>query len=142
MKHLRMTEEQLRAITSRIKRSSTVTTHKDGIAMPGVDIDAVHRKFRNEPTSSEGIMFASKREARRYEELRLLETAGEIAGLKRQVSFDIRINGLRVCRYVADFVYDYKDTSIVEDAKGYRTEVYKIKKKLMKAVHGVEIAET
>lgn len=91
--------------------------------------------------SSDGKVFASKREANRYEELLLLQKAGEISDLKCQVPFEMVINGIKVCKYIADFTYQYKGQYMVEDAKGYRTDVYKLKKKLMWAVHKIKIWE-
>jgi dsDNA-binding SOS-regulon protein len=56
-------------------------------------------------TEVDGISFASKKEARRYSELKLLERAGEIADLQLQPRFPLTVNGVRVCTYVADFQY-------------------------------------
>ena len=99
-------------------------------------------KYGNKRTNG----FASKKEAKRYQELLLMEKAGEISHLRTQVPYDIDINGIHVCRYIADFVYHDEamigDRRIVEDAKGMRTDVYKLKKKLMLAVHGITIKET
>lgn len=108
-----------------------------------------------------GEVFDSKKEARRWQELRLLEKAGEISNLRRQVKYilipsqkeatvEIRNNGTpkrtervveRECTYVADFVYEEDGKTIVEDTKGMKTEVYRIKKKLMLYVHGIKIRE-
>ena len=109
----------------------------------------------------DGITFDSRKEARRYSQLKLMERAGAISDLQLQVKFilipaqrepstfgkrgGIKLGKLieRECSYIADFVY--LDTStgktIVEDAKGMKTEVYKIKKKLMLYVYGVQIKE-
>jgi hypothetical protein len=80
----------------------------------------------------------------RWQELQLLERAEKITGLRRQVSFDLTVNGVLICRYVADFVYwEGKPMRVVvEDAKGYATEVYRLKRKLMLACHKIEILET
>lgn len=96
-------------------------------------------KYANERTRG----FASKKEARRYVELSLQEKAKHIEDLRCQVPYDIIINGIKVCRYVADFTYIIPETRerIVEDAKGYRTPIYRLKAKLMRAVHGVAIKE-
>lgn len=100
-------------------------------------------KYKAVRTVVDGIAFASKKEARRYSELRLLERAGEIRSLQLQPSFPIVINGVKVCNYVADFGYvDHKGNPVVEDVKGVRTPVYRLKKRLVKAVHGVDIHET
>ncbi len=95
-------------------------------------------KFRNVPTAG----FHSKKEARRFEELKLLEKAGEIDNLQTQVKFDLSINGTRIATYTADFVYLENGKQIVEDVKGYPNDRWPMKKKLMKAIHGIEIRET
>lgn len=92
----------------------------------------------------DGVGFDSMREARRYRELKLLERAGEIAELRLQVPFELipKQGGERPVIYVADFVYTDKDgRTVVEDAKGYRTREYIIKRKLMLWRHGIEITE-
>ena len=83
----------------------------------------------------------SKREARAYQGLLMRQAAGEIAGLRRQVSYDLCVNGVFIGRYVADFVYETPRGEVVADAKGVRTPVYVIKRKLMRAIHGIEIQE-
>jgi hypothetical protein len=99
-------------------------------------------KYRNVKTTVDGITFASKREANRYAELKLMEAAGEIELLGTQVRFEIVVNGEKIGAYVADFSYWDKDgNNVVEDAKGVRTPVYKLKKKLVKALYGVDIQE-
>lgn len=99
-------------------------------------------KYGNKPTEVDGIRFASKREAHRYTELKLLERAGKISALRLQPAFPLDVNGVPVCHYRADFAYVENGRRVVEDSKGYRTDVYKIKRALMKAIHGVEIVET
>ena len=108
-----------------------------------------------------GIVFDSKKEAKRYMELSLLETAGTISDLKRQVKFVLipaqrepdtvgARGGIKKgkviekeCSYIADFVY--KDLTlnqtVVEDTKGFRTKDYIIKRKLMLYLHGIRIKE-
>ena len=98
-------------------------------------------KWRNVRTTVDGIQFASQREARRYAELKIELRAGEITDLKLQKRFALRVNGIHVCDYVADFVYHRKGIRVVEDAKGKATDVYRIKRALMRAIHGVEIVE-
>jgi hypothetical protein len=73
-----------------------------------------------------------------------MERAGAIRDLERQIKYDIVVNGEKICRYIADFRYkeveeDGSTKEIVEDAKGVETADFKLKKKLMKAVHGIEI---
>lgn len=96
-------------------------------------------KFAAKKTIVDGIVFPSKKEARRYGELKLLERAGKIKDIKRQVPFKIVIT----TRYVADFVYVdcFDGAEIVEDVKGYKTREYLRKKKLMAEQHGITIRE-
>ena len=95
-------------------------------------------------TTPDGQKFDSQKEYHRWCELRLLERAGKINRLQRQVRFNLipKQDGEAACTYVADFVY-YDDNwdLVVEDAKGYKTDVYKIKKKLMLYFHGIRIQE-
>lgn len=101
------------------------------------------RKFGNVPTEVDGIKFASKKEARRYSELRLLERAGEISDLKVQPRYPFTINGFHIATYVADFAYrDAHGRDVVEDVKGGRatqTDVFRLKAKLFHAIYGREV---
>lgn len=98
-------------------------------------------KYRNQPTEVDGIRFASKAEARRYANLKLLERAGEIEGLKLQPRFPLIVNNIHVCTYVADFAYLDRNTDreVVEDTKGVKTKDFVIKAKLFHALYGREI---
>lgn len=107
------------------------------------------RKYGNKPCEVGGEKYRSQREMRRHADLQLLERAGRIAGLVREVPFVLApavvIQGRKrpALRYVADFVYSTAEgAQVVEDAKGVRTEAYRVKRHLMKAVHGIEILET
>lgn len=99
-------------------------------------------KYRNVKTVVNGIEFASKKEARRYSELRLLERGGLIQDLELQVKYPLVINGIKVGSYIADFRYQEGHTVKVEDTKGMKTPVYRLKAKLMKALYGITILET
>lgn len=103
------------------------------------------RKYRNQPTVVDGIRFDSLAEARRYDDLKKLRDAGEIESLFLQKRVDLAVNGTLVCRYVADFCYWDVDqrTWVYEDVKSpvSRTPVYKLKKKLLKALSGIDITE-
>jgi hypothetical protein len=99
-------------------------------------------KYRAIPTEVEGIRFASRMEARRFQELRLMEKAGEITNLKLQTRWPLVVNGVKVCEYRPDFEYDEGGRHVVEDVKGARTSVFAIKAKLMRAVHGITVLET
>lgn len=95
-------------------------------------------KWKNQPVFVDGIWFQSKKEARRYGELKLLAKAGKIADLRRQVPFEL----VQTVVYKADFVYSENGETIVEDVKGKPTREYKAKKKLMRSQHNIEIRET
>jgi hypothetical protein len=110
-------------------------------AIPTLGKPEKSRKYRNKPTVVGDLKFASKREANRYQELQFAEKAGTITDLRCQVRYQININGERVCVYVADFVFQRGDEIVVEDAKGVRTDVYKLKAKLMRIVNGITIVE-
>lgn len=84
----------------------------------------------------------SKKEALRCDELHILEAGGAIEHLILQPPFFIGVNGVEICKYVADFAYIDNGKRIVEDVKGMRTATYRIKRKLMKAIYGIEVLET
>lgn len=99
-------------------------------------------KYGAKKTVVDGIKFDSIAEATRYGVLKVIQAAGLISDLRLQVRYDIAVNGRKVCRYVADFVYIENGKEVVEDVKGMKTPVYNLKKKLMEAVFGVVILET
>lgn len=99
-------------------------------------------KYRAIRTEVDGIVFHSKKEAARYQDLKLLERAGAIKDLRLQVPYLFELNDVRICRYFADFVYKENGREVVEDAKGKATKEYAIKKKLMRAFFAIEILET
>jgi len=100
------------------------------------------RKYRNQPVVVDGVRYDSKKEARHGARLVAMERDGLIFELRRQVRFPIKVNGVLVCTYVADFEFRDADRKrVVHDVKGYKTDVYKLKKKLMLATHGIEIIE-
>ena len=100
-------------------------------------------KYKNIITKVGNIKFHSKKEAKRYQELLLLQKAGEIKELELQYAFEFCVDGKRIFRYYADFVYQDKDDNmIVEDVKGgIKTPVYRLKKKLVEAYYGIKITE-
>jgi hypothetical protein len=98
-------------------------------------------KYHNRKTEVDGFVFDSRREANRYVELKLLERAGEIYHLELQPKFEMVVNGMKICDYYADFRYQEGEKTIVEDAKGVRTDVFRIKKKLLKAIYGIDVVE-
>lgn len=101
-------------------------------------------KYKAQPTTVDGIRFDSKKEARRYQELRLLQKAGEISNLELQPSFKlscgdrpIKFDSGRQAVYKADFAYwDHKqEKRVIEDSKGFRTPEYKLKRAIVHAMH-------
>ncbi len=109
---------------------------------------AVKNKYHSRKITVDGEVFDSHKEYKRFCELSLLERAGEVTNLQRQVKYELipsqRIDGRvveRPCTYVADFVYQQDGKTVVEDTKGFRTKDYIIKRKLMLWVHGIRIME-
>jgi hypothetical protein len=115
-------------------------------------------KYGNKKVIIDRIKFDSQKEGNRYIELKQKERLGLIFDLKLQVKYELqpsfKINGktIRAMNYIADFVYretikneegtrELKYKTIVEDTKGYRTDVYKLKKKLFMHKYGIEIEE-
>lgn len=98
-------------------------------------------KYRAKPQVIDGIRFASKFEAKRYAELQLLERAGAISELKRQVAYPLCVNGIQVCKYIADAEYIENGRIVTEDAKGCKTPTYRLKAKMFCAQYGREIRE-
>ena len=98
-------------------------------------------KYSAQRTSLDGVTFDSKAEAMRFAELDLEQKAGEISDLTLQPRYPLVVNGTHVCTYVGDFTYRRAGKVIVEDVKGVRSPVYRLKAKLVKAVYGFEIVE-
>lgn len=146
MTSIRWTPDDLAAFLKRAEKNGAVTTHRLAGASE-VHQEAAKRakkrsKYGNVKAEADGQVFASKRERGRWMDLRLEEQAGEIKNLQRQVVYPIEINGFKVCEYIADFVYERGEELVVEDSKGYRTEMFRLKSKLMRAVHGIEVVES
>lgn len=121
-----------------------------------------YQKYKNKNVTVDDIFFPSKKEARRYAELKMLQKAGAIQNLELQKPYELipaqyesyaryGKNGKRLtdgkrcveksCVYKADFVYTENGQTVVEDTKGMRTKDYIIKRKLMLYVHGIKIKE-
>jgi hypothetical protein len=108
-------------------------------------------KYRSIKTTIDGIVFASKAEAKRYSELKILETAGYITNIRLQVKYELtpklkHFNGKieRASYYIADFVYTSCTSWLetVEDVKGCKsTPIFVLKRKLMLEKHGITITE-
>ena len=122
----------------------------------------MQNKYLNKKCEINGIVFDSRKEARRYCELLLLVNGNYIKNLQRQVKYvlipaqyevverydksgkrlkDSKKLVERECSYVADFVYEEDGKTVVEDTKGMKTKDYIIKRKLMLQVHGIRVRE-
>lgn len=101
-------------------------------------------KYASRPLRCQaGVMHQSTSEARRCDELHLMQKGGLIRDLEAhpQVRFRLDVAGHHICDYLADFVYfdNERNEQVVEDVKGFQTEISKFKLKLMAAVHGVNV---
>lgn len=121
----------------------------------------IKNKYKNIPTIIDNVRFQSKKEAKRYRELKELHNERLISELELQKKFELipaqyeafQIQGKRktlerkrcvekACTYIADFAYiDNEGNQIVEDTKGFRTPDYIIKRKLMLSLHNIKIVE-
>jgi hypothetical protein len=133
---MRLTEEQYRDLMAR-----------RGLAAKSLGTPAVKAKPKygnRKVTDGEGNVHDSTKEFNHWEQLRLRERAGEIRSLRRQVPFALVVGGVLVCTYIADFVYEDGAATVVEDCKSPPTRklaAYSIKRKLMQAIHGIQIRE-
>jgi len=102
-------------------------------------------KYHNRKTTYQGVRFDSQKEAKRYQELQWMQQAGLIQDLELQPRYDLIVNGHKLGFYRGDFRYKdvATDSVILEDVKSPATgtAVYRLKKKLVKALYGVEIIE-
>lgn len=104
-------------------------------------------KYKSVRTEVDGRMFDSKREADVYSSLKALERAGTIRALECQVRFPLHATDpqgkpAKVCTYVADFVcQDREGRTCVYDAKGYKTAMYRVKKRWFELQYGLRIIE-
>lgn len=96
-------------------------------------------KYRNKPTVVDGVRFHSKKEAKRWQELRLRQSAGQISGLERQVPIRLVVERKLICTLRIDFRYFEGERTICEDSKGFQTRDSKIKMALAAALFpGIE----
>lgn len=150
------------------KRMTTTDRRAWTAKAEGRPARATVSKYRAVRTEVDGITFASKKEAARYGELKLLEKAGSIRALELQPVFALRVAATRthewkngplagksvtfnvdkkVGVYLADFQYEELTETggrwdrVVEDVKGVRTPVYRLKKKMVEAIYGITIRE-
>lgn len=100
-------------------------------------------KYGAKRVTLDGIKFSSKREAQRYGQLKLLQRAGKILDLECHPKYKLVVNNKLICSYSADFRYMKDGKIVVEDVKSKATATYsfQIKKKLMAALHGIEVIE-
>ena len=119
----------------------------------------MQNKYHSRKISHDGMTFDSLKEYRRYCELVLLEKAGQVTELQRQVKFVLIpaqrepdsigkrggvIKGKLIekeCAYIADFVYKENGKTVVEDTKGFKTKDYILKRKMLLYFHGIRIKE-
>jgi hypothetical protein len=129
MRGLRLTKDQYAAITAKAKA-----------------LRSQKSKYHNKKKMIDGITFDSTKEARRYQDLMLMQKADQIAELRRQVPFRVEIRGQHICTWFADFTYFRKpyslDARVVEDVKGVKTPEYRLKKRLVEALYSLTIVET
>lgn len=115
-------------------------------------------KYGAVKTTVDGITFHSAKEARRYQELKLWERSGGIRNLALQPGFDLAVHGAefvktglptKIGTYIGDFLYEECDHAnghsgwkrVVEDVKGFKTPLYRWKKKHVEAQYGIQIRE-
>lgn len=98
----------------------------------------IRHKFYAKTTELDGITFSSRKEAKRYMELKMLKTASEVLFYLRQVPFHLPGN----VRYVCDFMVFWTNGEItIEDVKGMKLPLYEAKKKILEAIYPIKITE-
>ena len=101
-------------------------------------IKLLKHKFKAKVTETDGIRFSSQKEAKRYSNLKMLQTVGEVVFFLRQVPFHLP-GGVK---YICDFLIFWTNGTVtIEDVKGFKTESYKAKKKMVEALYPIEILE-
>jgi len=116
-----------------------------------VSLDVMAARWKATPITVDGRRFPSKREAKRYGELMLLQRAGEISDLQLQPAFPVQINGKPFCVYHADFAYKANSSEstkgcerIVEEVKSSGTRKdpsYRLRRKAAELYHGITVEE-
>lgn len=98
----------------------------------------IRHKFNAKPTEIDGIKFGSKKESKRYQELKILRDSGEVLFFLDQVPFRLPGN----VKYRCDFLVFWRDGTVtIEDVKGMKIEPYPTKKKILEALYPIEITE-
>lgn len=100
-------------------------------------------KYHARKVALDGYVFDSGAEARRYQELLLMQRSGMIWDIAVHPVYPLEVDGLHITNYEADFRYRLRDGNqiVVEDVKGVKTDVYRIKRRLMKVCYGIDIVE-
>lgn len=99
-------------------------------------------KYNSKKILYENILFASKLESQRYFFLQLAKKQNAIKDFELQVPLQITINDKKICKYICDFVIiTNSDKKLYEDVKGFKTPVYRLKKKLVEANFNIKIHE-
>jgi len=102
-------------------------------------------KFGAHRTLYDGTWYDSKKEAQYAMKLDYLKKAGEIKDWDRQIVFSLDVNKVHICRYILDFKIYYEDRIEYIDVKGHKAgaayEIFRLKKKLMLACHGIDVIE-
>lgn len=135
---MRMTEEQYQALLA--KRQKPVRQLEAQLERAPKRPKYGNRKVAD----ADGNVHDSGKEYRRWCVLQLRERAGEIQGLRRHAVFDLVVNGVLVCKYIADAAYTEDGQQVAEDTKSEITRknrAYRIKRKLMQAIHGIHVRE-
>lgn len=105
-------------------------------------------KYRNKSIEIDGIKFHSTKEGKYYSDLKTKKSLGEIKDFKMQVCYEIKINDIHIANYFLDFLVEYLDNTYdYIDVKGkdkvsnkwIKTDVFKLKKKLVEAIYGINI---
>ena len=129
--------------TGKVKIVSSVSVGDVSSGVPEEDLVKKPKKYRNQPTELDGILFDSKKEANRWFQLKLMEKAGEVRELGRQVPFVLRVSENVIGKIVLDLVYyDEKLAEMVyEDVKSPATitQLFKWKRKHFEAQYGLKI---
>lgn len=110
-----------------------------------VAYSAIKSKYGNRKVEVDGRKYDSQREADRAQELIMMEKTGAIRDLQFQVPFPIVIGEVKICKYIADFTYQFQGKLWIEDCKApflRKNPVYRLKKKMVKAVTGIDIFES
>lgn len=150
----KLTPQQKRLRTMRARRARAKLTGRGTSAAAGGANSTAGKgkprrgsKYKAKGQHIDGHWLASKAEATRYLQLKELEQQGVIDELELQPAYDIVVNNIRVCKYLADFRYSVLDErgsvlrKVVEDVKGMMTSMYRLKKKLVHASYSFEIVE-